>query len=42
LRVLRSYGEGAGHVFNLGHGITPEVDPQQVAVLIDAVRSYRC
>jgi uroporphyrinogen decarboxylase len=42
LRVLRSYGEGVGHVFNLGHGITPEVDPQQVAVLVDAVRSYRC
>lgn len=40
LRVLASYGEGAGHVFNLGHGITPDVDPEQVAVLIDTVHGY--
>jgi uroporphyrinogen decarboxylase len=40
LRVLESYGEGVGHVFNLGHGITPDVDPERVAVLVDAVQSY--
>jgi uroporphyrinogen decarboxylase len=40
LRVLESYGPGAGHVFNLGHGITPEVDPERVAVLVQTVRSY--
>jgi uroporphyrinogen decarboxylase len=40
LRVLRSFGAGPGHVFNLGHGITPEVDPGRVAVLIDTVREY--
>jgi uroporphyrinogen decarboxylase len=40
LRVLASYGSGPGHVFNLGHGITPDVDPEKVAVLIDTVRSY--
>lgn len=39
-RVLESYGEGAGHVFNLGHGIHQYVDPQNVAVLIDAVREF--
>jgi len=39
-RVLASYGEGAGHVFNLGHGITPDVDPERVAVLVNAVREY--
>ncbi len=39
-RVLDSFGPGPGHVFNLGHGITPDVDPDQVAVLIDAVRGY--
>jgi uroporphyrinogen decarboxylase len=38
--VLESYGPGTGHVFNLGHGITPEVDPQQVALLVDTVRNY--
>jgi len=40
LRVLDSYGAGSGHVFNLGHGITPDVDPERVAVLVDAVRNY--
>ena len=37
-RVLESFGGGEGHVFNLGHGITPDVDPANLAALIDAVR----
>ncbi len=36
--VLRSYGKGPGHVFNLGHGIAPDIDPDHLGVLIDAVR----
>jgi uroporphyrinogen decarboxylase len=40
LRVLASYGGGAGHVFNLGHGITPDVDPERVAVLVETVQDY--
>lgn len=36
-RVLQSYGTGAGHVFNLGHGILPDISPENVAVLVDAV-----
>src|ERR1700681_3477437 len=40
LRVLESFGAGSGHVFNLGHGITPEVDPESVAVLVDTVPGY--
>jgi uroporphyrinogen decarboxylase len=39
-RVLDSYGAGPGHVFNLGHGITPDVDPERIAVLVDTVRNY--
>ena len=35
--VLASYGSGPGHVFNLGHGITPDIDPEHLAVLVDAV-----
>ena len=35
--VLASYGDGPGHVFNLGHGITPDVDPDNVGVLVEAV-----
>jgi len=35
--ILESFGHGEGHVFNLGHGIHPMVDPENVAVFIDAV-----
>jgi uroporphyrinogen decarboxylase len=40
LRVLDSYGAGPGHVFNLGHGITPDVDPERVALLVETVHNY--
>jgi uroporphyrinogen decarboxylase len=36
-RILKSYGKGNGHVFNLGHGITPEVDPAHAGAFIEAV-----
>lgn len=36
-RVLHSYGNAPGHVFNLGHGITSDVDPAHLAALVDAV-----
>ena len=39
-RVLDSYGKHPGHVFNLGHGITPEIDPEHVKVLVDEVHAY--
>jgi uroporphyrinogen decarboxylase len=36
-RILESYGHGHGHVFNLGHGIHPDVDPDRPAALVEAV-----
>ncbi len=36
-RILQDFGPGNGHVFNLGHGITPDVDPQNVAVFVESV-----
>lgn len=36
-RVLASYGQGSGHVFNLGHGITPDVDPEHAGAMVAAV-----
>lgn len=36
-RILENYGQGSGHVFNLGHGITPEVDPERAGTFIRAV-----
>ncbi|GAB6035205.1 uroporphyrinogen decarboxylase [Galenea microaerophila] len=35
--VLESYGQGTGHVFNLGHGVHPEINPETVGAFIDAV-----
>lgn len=36
-RVLKSYGPGEGHVFNLGHGISQFTAPEHVATLVDSV-----
>ena len=36
--ILESFGHGTGHVFNLGHGITPEVDPANAGAFIECVR----
>lgn len=35
--VLQRFGDHPGHVFNLGHGVTPQVNPDHVAALVDAV-----
>src|SRR4030066_1402598 len=36
-RVLASYGHGHGHVFNLGHGIHPDVNPEHAGAMVAAV-----
>lgn len=36
-RILEGFGSGSGHVFNLGHGITPDVSPDNVEVFFNAV-----
>lgn len=35
--ILASYGKGPGHVFNLGHGVHPGMNPEHVKAMIDAV-----
>lgn len=35
--TLASYGKGSGHVFNLGHGILPDINPEHAAAMIDEV-----
>ncbi|WP_078082755.1 uroporphyrinogen decarboxylase [Microbulbifer mangrovi] len=35
--VLAGFGKGSGHIFNLGHGITPKVDPAHAGAMFDAV-----
>ena len=36
-QVLADFGTGPGHVFNLGHGVQPGVDPERVGTLVAAV-----
>ena len=38
--ILKSFGPGEGHVFNLGHGITPEVNPDHVSHFVEAVHEH--
>ena len=37
-RILAEYGQGSGHVFNLGHGISQHTPPENVEVLVRTVR----
>ncbi|MBP3974874.1 uroporphyrinogen decarboxylase [Pseudoxanthomonas spadix] len=44
-QVLDSYARGTGgsregHVFNLGHGMSPDMDPDHVAALVEAVHRH--
>jgi len=41
LSICESYGRSPGHIFNLGHGITPGAPEDSVKVLIDAVHEFR-
>ena len=38
-RILASFGEGPGHVFNLGHGISQHTPPEHVHALVEAVHA---
>jgi uroporphyrinogen decarboxylase len=38
-RILAEYGNGSGHIFNLGHGIPKDVPFEHVAILVDAVHT---
>jgi len=39
-RIIEDFGHGTGHVFNLGHGVTPDIDPENVKALVDAVHEF--
>jgi uroporphyrinogen decarboxylase len=40
VNILASYGQGHGHVFDLGHGITQWTPPENAAAMLDAVRQH--
>ncbi|MEE9397961.1 MAG: uroporphyrinogen decarboxylase [Methylococcales bacterium] len=35
--ILEGFGTGSGHIFNLGHGILPDVPPENAGAMIEAV-----
>ncbi|RLL64518.1 uroporphyrinogen decarboxylase [Paenirhodobacter hankyongi] len=35
--VVRAFSKGP-HIFNLGHGITPDADPENVALMVETIR----
>lgn len=39
LDILKRAGGRTGHIFNLGHGILPQTDPDNIARLVDLVHS---
>ena len=38
--ILQKYGTGSGHVFNLGHGILPDINPENVKAMVDSVHEF--
>lgn len=41
VRKVRDGFAGGPHVFNLGHGITPDADPENVALMLETLRENR-
>jgi uroporphyrinogen decarboxylase len=39
-RVLEKYGSDSGHIFNLGHGIDKNVDPERLRIMVSAVKKF--
>ena len=39
-QILQDFGNGSGHVFNLGHGIHQDVPTEAPKILVDAVHCY--
>ena len=40
-KILHSFGDNPGHVFNLGHGITPDINPEHVGALVETVHNFK-
>ncbi len=41
LNVLNNYNYHTGHIFNLGHGIYPDINPSNVQYMIETIENYK-
>jgi len=39
-KILEKFKDFPGYIFNLGHGITPDIDPENIKYLTDIVRRF--
>lgn len=39
-KIINDFGPNPGHVFNLGHGIYPDVNPEHLTAMISAVKEF--
>ena len=39
-KILDKFKDFNGYIFNLGHGITPNIDPNNIKYLTDIIREY--
>jgi len=37
-QIMQAYGKGTGHIFNLGHGILPDIQPENLITLVNYVK----
>lgn len=40
-KILHDFPHHTGHIFNLGHGIYPDINPEHVKILVDAVHQFK-
>ena len=38
--ILADFGQGSGHVFNLGHGIHPRCAGKRTKIFVDAIHEF--
>ena len=38
--ILKKFKDFPGYIFNLGHGLTPDINPEMVKYLTEIVREY--
>jgi uroporphyrinogen decarboxylase len=41
IRILEDAAGKPGHIFNLGHGVLPETDPEVLARVVETVHDWR-